>query len=321
MAKFRWSKSLHSQIESVFATLKGFGEKRSAGTGNIRSFGTWNAYRSEAHRFSKFLASKGVTDLREVEKVQQIAKTYLAEKLAIARQKGHVYQTQQARASAFSALARGFNRFFEQRAMPLRLNFTGISREYLALSREYLSHRQEYADGTRAYPNPTRLVAAIREEKYALQATLQFQSGMRAEGVGAPSGKVRNPLTLDNLRGYGTDPATKEKVGIVSTKEKGGKWTSHFLPQSTYARLETYLRTHGRLESSYQDYRKAIITAAKITGQHAPGRATHGLKTAFAKYRYAQCVKYGLSHEQAMQQTAWELSHNRWDITLLYTRG
>ena len=321
MAKFRWSKSLHSQIESVFATLKGFGEKRAAATGNIRSFGTWNAYRSEAHRFTKFLASKGVIDLREVDKVQQVAKMYLAERLSVARQRGHSYQTQQTRACMFSALARGFNRFFEQRAMPLRLDFTESRREYLALSREYLLHRQEYVDGTRAYPDPQRLVAAIRDEEHALQAALQFQSGMRAEGVGAPAGKVRNPLTLDNLRGYGTDPVTKKTVGIVATKEKGGKWTSHFLPQATYVRLEAYLKTHRSLESKYQDYRKAIITAAKITGQHAPGRATHGLKTAFAKHRYAQCIKHGLSHEQAMQQTAWELSHNRWDITLLYTRG
>ncbi len=321
MAKLRWSKSLHSQIEAVFSTLKGFGEKKAAATGNIRSLGTWRSYRSEAHRFAKFLQSKDVSDLREVDKVQTAAKAYLAERLTIARQKGHSLQTQQARVSALAALEKGFNRFFEQRGIPLRLNFAETRQEYGALSRAYLSPRQEYADGTRAYPSPERLVAAITNEVHALQATLQYQSGMRAEGVGSPSGRIRNPLTLENLRGHGKDPVTGKLVGIVSAKEKGGKWTSHFLPMPTYERLKTYLEKHGRLESRYLDYRNAIIDAAKLTGQHAPGRGTHGLKTFFGKHRYAQCVKFGLTHEQAMQQTALELSHNRWDITLIYTRG
>ena len=321
MAKLRWSKSLHAQVESIFAAIKGFGEKKTLSTGAIRSLGTWRAYRSEAHRFANYLQSKNIKDLRETGAVQQAAKEYMAERLTVARQQGHSHQTQQARASALAALERGFNRFFEQRGISLRLYFAESRSEYLALSREYLLQRQEYMDGTRAYPAPERLVAAIPSETHALQATLQYQSGMRSEGVGAPSGKIPNPLTAENLRGYGKDPVTGQQVGIVATKEKGGKWTSHFLPKATYDRLEAHLQRHGRLESKYQEYRNSIITASKLTGQYAPGRGTHGLKTAFAKHRYAQCVKHGFSHEQAMQQTAWELSHNRWDITLIYTRG
>ena len=321
MAKLRWSKSLHSQIEAVFASFKGFGEKKILATGSIRSVGTWHSYKSEAHRFAKYLHSKGITDLRETSAVQQAAKTYMAERLAVARREGHSHQTQQARASALAALEKAFNRFFAQRGIPLRLDFAQSRREYLELSRVYLARRQEYADGTRAYPYPEKLVAAIRHEGHALQATLQFQSGMRSEGVGAPSGQVRNPLLLENLRGYTKDPATGQQVGVVVTKEKGGKLTSHFLPRTTYERLNEYLQRHGSLESKYSDYHAAVTTAAKITGQYAPGRATHGLKTHFAKSRYAQCVKYGFTHEQAMQQTAWELAHHRWDITLIYTRG
>ena len=321
MGHLRWPKSLHSQMESVFATIRGLGEKKSLNTGGIRSVGTWRSYRSEAHRFAKYLQSRGVSDLRAIDAVQQAAKEYMAERLAVARLKGHSHQTQQARASAFAALERGFNRFFEQRNMPLRLDLKESCREYLTLSRAYLSTRQEYQDGTRAYPDPARLVSAIRSEAHALQASLQYQGGMRSEGVGAPSGIVRNPFTIDNLQGYRRDIVSGKRVGLVATKEKGGKWTSHFIPKATYERLEAYLKEHERLESRYQDYRNAVITAAKITGQYAPGRATHGLKTAFAKHRYAECVKHGFSHERAMQQTSWELSHNRWDITLIYTRG
>ena len=321
MARLRWSKSLHAQIESVFAAIKGFGEKKAMNTGSIRSLGTWRSYKGEAHRFANYLHSKGVTDLRETGAVEQAAKTYMAERLAVARQKGHSHQTQQTRASALAALEKGFNRFFSQRGLPLCMDFAQSRKDYLELSRAYLARRQEYADGTRAYPNPERLISAIPGEAYALQATLQMQGGMRSEGVGAPAGKMSNPMTVENLRGYVKDPVTGQQVGVVATKEKGGKWTSHFVPGETYARLEAYLAKHGSLESRYQDYRNAIIIAAKMTGQYASGRGTHGLKTSFAKNRYAQCVKNGLTHEQAMQQTARELSHNRWDITLIYTRG
>ena len=321
MAKLRWSKSIHSQVEAVFASLKGFGEKKILATGSIRSVGTWRSYKSEAHRFARYLHSKGVTDLRETNAVQHAAKAYMAERLTLARQKGHSHQTQQTRASALGALEKGFNRFFSQRGLALRLDFAQSRKEYLQLSHAYLARRREYADGTRAYPNPERLISAIPGEAHALQAALQAQGGLRSEGVGAPSGKIRNPLTRENLRGYAKDPVTRQRVGVVDTKEKGGKWTSHFLPCATYDRLDDYLKRHGSLESRYQDYRNAIITAAKITGQYSPGRATHGLKTAFAKHRYAQGIKHGLSHELAMQQTAWELAHNRWDITLIYTRG
>ena len=221
MAKLRWSKSLHAQIESVFATLKGLGEKKAINTGSIRSLGTWRAYRAEAHRFAKYLRPAGVTDLRETTAVQQAAKIYLAERLAIARQKGHSHQTQQARASALAALEKGFNRFFAQRGLPLRMDFAQSRREYLELSRIYLARRQEYADGTRAYPNPERLIAAISDESHAIQAALQSQGGMRSEGVGAPQWKHSQPVSVRKLARLRTRPRYRAAGRCCHHKGKG----------------------------------------------------------------------------------------------------
>lgn len=287
----------------------------------IRSIGTWNLYKKEAHTFVKFLQAAGVRDLRDVDSVQKLAASYLAQKLTKAREGGQSIRTQETCSSALAAFEKSFNKFFAQRDMPDRLSFSAARREYLALSREYLQSGREYAGGTRAYPYPERLVSAIQNETHRLQATLQYEGGLRAEGAGAPSGRVGNPLTKDNLKGLMKDRVTGADVGAVEVKEKGGKWTVHYVPQQTYEKLASYLEKHGSLQSRYRDYRNAVIAAAKASGQHSSGRGTHGLKTCFAQRRYAECVRHGLSHEQAMQITALELSHNRSEITMIYTKG
>jgi len=174
----------------------------------------------------------------------------------------------------------------------------------------------------RAYPDPVRLIEKIHDGTYQLQASLQYEGGLRAEGVGAPSNRrVKNPLTAKGLRGMGTDPVTGGAVGIVASKEKGGKETEHNVSVETYRRLEAYIRLHGKLESDYSGYTEAINLAARETGQYASGRGSHGLKHNFAQERYLECIHHGLTHEQALQQTSLETSHFRLRETLTYTRG
>lgn len=322
VAKLRWPKSIHSQIESVFSAIKAVGvSKAQCQSGHIRSIGTLNAYLREAHSFAKFLQSHGVKDLRDTAMVQKMVGQYLAWRLEIARSSGQSLQTQETRSAALAALERAFNSFFAKRGLSERLNFAAARREYLALSRAYLSRGREYEAGTRAYPSPERLAAAMENETHRLQATLQFQGGLRAEGVGAPSGKLGNPLTWDNMKGLVNDPVTGKLVGCVEVREKGGKRTSHYISRETYARLVRHLEKHGCLQSKYGEYRNAVITAAKASGQYGRQRGTHGLKTAFAHRRYLECVRHGFSHEKALQQVALELAHNRSDVTLIYTKG
>ena len=110
-------------------------------------------------------------------------------------------------------------------------------------------------------------------------------------------------------------------MGVVASVEKGGKETEYYVSVKTYQRLERYLNKHGKLESSYVEYVKAINAAAHATGQHTTGRGSHGLKHCFVQERYRECIAHGLSHEQALQQTSLEASHFRMSETLTYTRG
>lgn len=322
MGRLRWSNSLHSQIKAVFSAIKAIGvSKAECPKGHIRSIGTFKAYQREAHSFGKFLQRNGVNNLRDTSKVEKLSAKYLSERLEQAIKADQSIQTQETRSAALSGLERAFNEFFAQRGLSDKLDFSSARREYLAISRAYLGSGREYAGGTRSYPAPDRLVAALSNETHRLQATLQYQGGLRAEGVGAPSGSLKNPLTKDNLRGLGKDPVTGSTVGRIEVREKGGKWTVHYIPAKSYAQLEAYIKAHGSLQSQYREYRDAIIEAAKATGQYSPGRGTHGLKTSFAHARYLECVKHGSSHEQALQQVALELAHNRADVTLIYTKG
>lgn len=322
MARLRWPKSIHSQIASVFSSIRAIGvSKAQCSPGDIRSVGTMKAYVQEAHSFGRFLIRHGVTDLRNVGAVQKTATQYLSWRIENARKSGQSVRTQETRAAALGGLERAFNKFFAQRGLAERLDISAARREYLSLSRAYLEGGREYAAGTRAYPFPEKLIAAIGNETHRLQATLQLQGGLRAEGVGAPSGRIANPLTKENLKGFLKDPATGVIVGRVDVQEKGGKVTAHYISQQAYAALVSYLQTHQSLQSRYSDYRESVITAAKITGQFSSGRGTHGLKTSFAHRRYAECVRCGFSHERAMQQVALELAHNRADVTLIYTKG
>lgn len=323
MARLRWpNSSIHAQVESVFRSINAVGKsKKDAPQGHIRAIGTMRAYKAEAHAFATFLKSKGITDLRQADTVELAAKEYLSLKLNQARQGAQSIQTQELRASALSALSRAFNAFFSSRGLDFKLDFDASRKEYLKLCRVFLASKSDYRDGSRAYPRPEQLVAAISDTKHAIQASLQYQTGMRSEGVGAPSGVIRNPLTAENLRDFSHDPVTGARVGIVEVREKGGKLTPHFVPLETYSRLAAYLAKHGSLESKYSEYRSSIIMAAKATGQYSKGRGTHGLKTHFAQFRYMQCVRHGYTHERALQATALELAHNRMDVTMVYLKG
>lgn len=87
--------------------------------------------------------------------------------------------------------------------------------------------------------------------------------------------------------------------------------------------METLLSALGKLEYAINHYIKLHdINAVPLdTDQYSLGRGSHGLKHNFAQERYLECIRYGLSHEQALQQTSLETSHFRLRETLTYTRG
>jgi hypothetical protein len=247
---------------------------------------------------------------------------FLDEKLAYCVQNRQSRQTFETALAALGKLQHAINTYIELHSLDaapldaesLRMGFYSRSKKLLCRSsRDY---------DTRAYPDPVLLIETISKGTYQLQAALQYEGGLRAEGVGAPRHqRLKNPLTAKGLQGIGPDPVTGLPVGLVSSKEKGGKETVHYISVETYRLLESHVLIYGKLESDYFDYVEAINQAARKTGQYHAGRGSHGLKHNFAQRRYWECVAHGMSHEKAMQQTSLETSHFRLRETLAYTRG
>ena len=320
--KHRWPRSLHSQTEAVFHAIRSFREAKTGNPLGLRAFGSWESYKKKAHSFMGFMDGKGRTSLLDTQSVRDDMDEYLEQKLSHYVERKRSRQTMETHLSALGKFEYAINHYIELHGIDvppleteaLRLAFYARSRKLLRKSSRVFANR--------AYPDPLRLIKAIHEGTYQLQASLQYEGGLRAEGVGAPSNRrVRNPLTADGLHGIGSDPVTGAPVGIVASVEKGGKETEHYVSVETYRRLEEHLQRHGRLESDYADYVAAINRAASETRQHAPGRGSHGLKHNFAQERYLECISHGLTHEQALQQTSLETSHFRLRETLTYTRG
>jgi hypothetical protein len=317
----RWPKSMHSQLEAVFHGIRCIRLTKTDG-GGIHSFGSWKVYRNEAHNFVGFMIKKGRTSLLDTAMVAEDMGLYLAEKLEHYVASKRSRQTMETVLSALGKMEYAINFYIGRHGLDgglldtekLRMGFYAQSKARLPKSSKVF--------GNRAYPDPLRLIAHIVDSTFQLQASLQYEGGLRAEGVGAPSNRrIKNPLTRQGLRGTDSDPVTRKLVGIVASVEKGGKETDHFVSLTTYSRLESHIKNHGQLASDYLQYVEAINQAARATGQYARGRGSHGLKHNFAQERYIECVQHGFSHEQALQQTSLETSHFRMRETLTYTGG
>ena len=263
----------------------------------IRSFGSWEVYKGETHRLAKFMHKKGRTSILDTLSVRDDMAEYLEERLTHYVEKKRSRQTMETILSALGKFEYAINHYIEIHALDIvRLETEKLRMEFYARSRNLLRKSSKIFDN-RAYPDPIRLIAAISDGAFQLQASLQYEGGLRTEGVGAPSNRqLKNPLTSNGLLGIATDPVTASPVGVVASVEKGGKETEHYVSIATYRRLEEHISRHGKLESDYFAYIEAINLAAKTTGQYATGRGSHGLKHNFAQERYMECINHGMSH-------------------------
>jgi hypothetical protein len=316
----RWPKSLHSQIEAVFHGIRAFRCSKQDNPHGIRSLGAWRLYRTEIHKFGEYLLGNGITDLRQITMVKEKIALYLAAKLTHYALHKNSLQTYETVLASISKYEYAFNTYCQQHCCGEdRLDTADIRKTAIAQAKKQLprSSRSYYS---RSYPDPWGLIAAIPDETFRLQAKLQLEGGLRAEGAGSPANNRENALTRNNLRGIKTDPITDLPVGAVEVKEKGGKYTIHFISVATYHELVQYLDRYKQLSSPYQDYVKVLRTAALMTNQHSVGRGSHGLKHCFAGERYDTAIAYGLSHEEAMQAVSLELAHFRLRETWTYIR-
>ena len=306
----------------MFHSIRSFREAKSNNSLGLRSFGSWKVYKYEVHRFVEFMLIKGLATILDTLSVRDFMAVYLAERLDHYVERKRSRQTMETILSALGKFEYALNHYIEEHnlAVPL-LKTEQLRLDYYARGKKTL-RKSSRLFSSRAYPDPVRLIGAIHDGTFQLQASLQYEGGLRAEGIGAPCNRrIKNPLTAEGLRGIGVDPVTGKPAGIVASVEKGGKETEHYVSVETYRRLEEHICMYGSLESDYFTYVEEINRAARETGQYATGRGSHGLKHNFAQERYLECVDRGMTHEQALQQTSLETSHFRLRETLGYTGG
>ncbi|HPR74438.1 MAG TPA: hypothetical protein PLX41_12355, partial [Bacteroidales bacterium] len=293
----RWPRSIHSQIEAVFHAIRAFGQPKKMNPLGIRSLGSWKVYRYEVHRLADYLASRECMNILETPQVENLMAEYLDEIFIRFQKRRLSRQTLMTILAAFAKFEHALNTYIGIYRIPaVELDTQKIRQSISKIARNkqngLLKSNSEYFN--RAYPDPDSLISSIKNLAHKLQAMLQREGGFRAEGVGAPSSGIPNPLTADQLGGIVTDPVTGEDIGLIKDViEKGGKKTDHMVSVGTYHLLEMHITKHGRLESNYKEYVISLARAAKATGQYDPGRGTHALKHNFAQRRYLECVRHG----------------------------
>ena len=160
----------------------------------------------------------------------------------------------------------------------------------------------------RAYSNPNFLILNLKDSMHKVAATMQLEGGARLEGVAL--------IKAEQLLGTKVDSITNKEVGIVLTKEKGGKEGEVLVSLDTYTELESYILEYDKFKINRQKYYNDLKQAA-IASNETP-EASHGLRWNFAKRRMFEYGKAGYSYEDCLQQVSYEMKHNRASITQHY---
>ena len=322
MNHFRKPRSVHSQIECVLHGIEAYGKSKKECPDSIRSYGTRKVYSYEAHKFGDSLILEGFHDIFDSGFFFIGMDSYLYWSFEYFKTKKLSLQTLETRLAALGKLEHAINTFADRHNLSHpKVCTQDIRKKILKKARDKETGIPKSSKHfNRAFPEPLLLIWSINNPTHSLQASLQYEGGLRTEGVGAASNGLANPITVANLGGLIPDPVTGKDVGLVcNVREKGGKLTDHMVTPETYQDLVDYIKQNKALESPYEEYLSSIKEAAMLTGQYSPGRGTHGLKHSFAQRRYTECISHGFTHEQALQQTSLELAHFRYYETYTYT--
>lgn len=160
----------------------------------------------------------------------------------------------------------------------------------------------------RAYKNPMYLIYGLSEPLHRLAASIEYEGGARLEGCAF--------IKREQLCGYRRDPITGVVMGIIHTREKGGKEGYVRILTPTYEWLKKYILEYGCFKIDRQKYAADIRKTCEFLEIKANG--SHGLRWNFAKRRMMEYAKSGYTYEQSLQGVSWEMKHNRASITEHY---
>jgi len=273
---------------------------------DIYSYKTAQTYKDVWHKFGHYC--RGELGIRDLEKslTGEHVRAYLQSRIG----DGVKLSTFKKEASALSKFETALNKFAENTGSAQRYDF----RTAMSEVRQEAAQVLERFNGTRAYAAPNALIGKISNDTYNLAASIQHESGARLYEA--------SKIDSDQLCGHETDPHTGKAIGLIRldpADTKGGKGRMISVSPETYSRLEGHISEHGVFRVRDPDsYRNAIERAATASNQEYTG--SHGLRWNFAQERVEELQRAGLTYDQAISQTSWDMGHERADITEHYLR-
>lgn len=198
-------------------------------------------------------------------------------------------------------------RYYTENKYGESLNYDFLVRKKILNSARNL---KQVADNyrNRAYDNPQEIIAGLVDEKHRLAANIQVEGGARLEGVGY--------IKKEQLKGYEVDSITGKKVGVIETKEKGGKVGDVLISVTSYEHLKSYIQTVGSFRLKKTKYLEDIRSSCQKANVALDG--SHGFRWNFAQKRLFEYAKAGYTYEQSLQAVSNEMKHNRASITEHY---
>ena len=166
------------------------------------------------------------------------------------------------------------------------------------------------ADGyhNRVYQDPEHIINNLSDPMHQIAAQIQLYGGARSEGV--------TLIRKEQLKGMQIDKIRQTTVGIIETKEKGGKVGDIMIPNTLLYWFDSYFKQHNTFRINYQAYADDIRKTCKRLDVKPQG--SHGFRWTFAQSRVRVYQDAGYSYEQALQGVSWEMKHFRANITEHY---
>ena len=268
----------------------------------VSSYKTMETYRSVWNNFGLYLKEHwGIKDFEKIngEHVQ----AYMAYKIEYYPTKQYLEKISSALGKLELALARYTTNKYSH---PIEEYDFNIRQQSLDNARSLKQVANGYHN--RVYKNPQVLIESLSNPIHQLGAMMQLNGGARSEGI--------TLIKPDQLHGYRTDEITKMEVGVIETKEKGGKIGDILVSPSLYQQIEEFITTNGKFKINYKAYAEDIRTTCEQL--KIPSEGSHGFRWTFAQNRVREYQQFGYTYEEALQGVSLEMKHYRASITEHY---
>lgn len=160
----------------------------------------------------------------------------------------------------------------------------------------------------RSFDDPELIINSLELPNHRLAAKIQYEGGARLEGVSL--------IKHEQLKGLKTDNITNKEVGVIETKEKGGKVGDVLVHTDTYIELLNYFKIKKIFKLDKNNYMKDIRLTTKDL--NLTENASHSFRWSFAKRRMYEYANAGYAYEASLQAVSYEMKHNRASITEHY---